>query len=127
MYQTFFPPWFLCCTQIVTTQAGIEGQSGKSTKKEVKQRIGKTTLCLFLDAAAAFAPLNLSGCLKSFIFSCDKKSIINYTYLSINKSISFKNTWHDLCKLNNSRNQKTIKERGSGITPLERGRQAIGV
>ena len=39
----------------VTTQVGTKGQSGKGTKKEVKQQIGKTTLCL-----CASAPMNLS-------------------------------------------------------------------
>ena len=41
---------------IVTTQVGTEGQRGKGTKKEVKQQIGNTTLCL-----CAFVPMNLSS------------------------------------------------------------------
>jgi len=52
--------------KIVTTQVGAEEQRGKGTKKEIKQQIGKTTLCIFLGAAAAFAPMNLSS-YKKFI------------------------------------------------------------
>ena len=37
---------------------GAKGQRGKGTKKE--EQIGKKALCIFLGAAAAFAPMNLS-------------------------------------------------------------------
>ena len=63
--------------------SGTEAQRGKGTKKqsnsfmplslcsEVKQQIGKTTLCIFLGAAAAFAPLCLSSC-----YEAGKKEVL---------------------------------------------------